>query len=184
MALLAFKIKNFDNYFITNTGDVYSRNYKQTGRLKKLKPMVDINGYLTIDLFQNGKRFNKKIHRLVAEAFIPNPDKKPCINHINGKHNCNCVENLEWCTYNENMLHSYRVLHRKSVWQGKIGKAHPNSRPVLQIRNGVVVNEFSGLAEAERETKTNQNNIRNCCRGRTKSAGGCQWAYKQQNIGE
>ena len=178
MTLLAFNVRNFDGYFVTNTGSVYSRDYKHTGRIKKLKPIVDINGYLTIDLVKNGKRVNKKIHRLVAEVFIPNIENKPQVNHKNGAHDDNRVENLEWCTQSENNFHAYRFLHKKACFLGKKGSEHPNSKPVLQIKNNAIVAEFAGLAEADRQTGICQNNIRSCCRGRRRFAGGYQWMYK------
>lgn len=179
MNLLAFRIKGFDNYFVTNTGGVYSRSYKKTGRIKKLKPMVDINGYLTIDLFKEGKRVNKKIHRLVAEVFISNPEKKPCVNHINGKHDDNSVKNLEWCTYSENMKHSYNVLCRTPVRAclGKLGKLNKLAKTVLQLKNGKIINRFYGTEEAERKTGINQSNICACCLGKRKTAGKYQWKY-------
>lgn len=175
---LCARVKNFPNYYITPLGDVYSGNYHQTGRIKKLKPMADRHNYLTVDLFDGTKRCNKKIHRLVAESFIPNPENKPQVNHKNGDHQDNRVENLEWATSAENNLHAYRVLGKRAAFLGKYGKNHPMSKRVAQIKNGKIVSVFYGLAEAERQTGICQNNIRLCCKGRRKSAGKYQWAYK------
>lgn len=85
------------------------------------------NGYLQIILSANGKKTSYSIHRLVAELFIPNPDNKPCVNHKNGIRNDNSVENLEWCSYSENMKHCYNVLGRKKVFAGKPGKRKQHS---------------------------------------------------------
>ena len=71
-----------------------------------LKPWVGTTGYYHIKMFVSGKRKNLKLHRLVAKAFIPNPENKPCINHIDGNKLNNCVNNLEWCTHAENMTHA------------------------------------------------------------------------------
>lgn len=109
----ALEIIGFSGYFITNTGSVYSRINKQN-RIKRLHPPKTRVGYYQVGLRKDGKRYFIGVHRLVAQAFIPNPENKSCINHINGIRTDNRVENLEWCTYSENMKHSYSVLHRPS----------------------------------------------------------------------
>lgn len=78
-----------------------------------MTPSKDGKGYLFVSLSKDGKRYLKKVHRLVAQAFIPNPFHKPQINHKNGDKTNNGVDNLEWVTNAENMLHAYRVLGRK-----------------------------------------------------------------------
>ena len=70
--------------------------------------MIGNNGYSSVDLCKDGTIKKYLIHRLVAEAFIPNPEKKPQVNHINGIKTDNRLDNLEWCTHSENMLHSYK----------------------------------------------------------------------------
>jgi len=74
---------------------------------KVMKPELNADGYLRLKLVKDGVRKNKKIHRLVAEAFIPNSEAKQCINHIDGNKMNNSVENLEWVSYSENMVHAY-----------------------------------------------------------------------------
>lgn len=78
-----------------------------------MTPSKDGKGYLFVSLSKDGKRYLKKVHRLVAQAFIPNPFRKPQINHKNGDKTNNGIDNLEWVTNAENMLHAYRVLGRK-----------------------------------------------------------------------
>lgn len=89
-------------YEVSNRGDV--RNPKG----EYLKPFPIPKGYLVVDLCHNGKKTHIRVNRLVAEAFIPNPDNKAEVNHKNGNKADNRVENLEWSTKSENMIHAYR----------------------------------------------------------------------------
>ena len=96
-------IKDYEGlYEVSNLGRVKSLNYRKTGKEKILKNMKNNNGYLVVGLTKNGKRKNYLIHRLVAEAFIPNTEGKPHIDHINTIKNDNSVENLRWVTNKEN----------------------------------------------------------------------------------
>ena len=92
------KVRRNNNYSINENGEV--RN-DITNKIKK--PFINRkSGYLTIDLWENNKSTKVTIHRLVAETFIPNPDNKPCVDHINGNRLDNSIENLRWATYSEN----------------------------------------------------------------------------------
>ena len=91
-------ILNFDNYQIFEDGRVWSKKMR-----KYLKPFKDSRGYLFVYIKDNnGKYYNKRIHRLIAEAFIPNPDNKPYIDHINTDKTDNRIKNLRWATMSEN----------------------------------------------------------------------------------
>lgn len=108
----ALQIKDYPEYYVTDTGDVYSRK-SNNGKVIKLKPQKTWKGYLRVHLRNNNGPRHKPIHRLVAEAFIPNPDNKPEVNHKDGNKKNNYVGNLEWCTGSENMRHAFDVLQRK-----------------------------------------------------------------------
>lgn len=172
----AFQIKDFPDYYVTDTGDVYSINYNHLGRIKKLKLKKEKSGYVRIGLRKNSMSHFKNVHRLVAEAFIPNPENKPVVNHKNGIRDDNRVKNLEWCNQSENILYSYRVLNNGH----RFGKDNPKSKIVLQIKDGKVVNKFYGVREAQRITGIERRSISGCCNNnpKFKTAGGYQWKYE------
>ena len=90
-------------YMVSNIGRVKSLRW---GKEKFLNPFHNVDGYLKVSLYKNGKMRQHSVHRLVALAFIPNPDEKPQVNHINGNKTDNRVENLEWATGQENTIHA------------------------------------------------------------------------------
>lgn len=124
-------------------------------------------GYKMICLFsQDGKKYTT-IHRLVAEAFIPNPHNKRTVNHINGIKWDNRVENLEWATDSENGLHAFRSLGRKPVrtYLGRYGDSHNKSKPILQYEiNGTFIRRWGNAQEAYRELGINSTGISVACR--------------------
>lgn len=148
-------------YKISNFGNV--RRY---GRKQNLR-CTERNGYFVVHL-SNGNAKWFYVHRLVALAFIPNPDALPQINHKNEIKTDNRAENLEWCTahYNTNYgTRNERIKHNRSF-------------PVEQLDdNGNIVNVFFGISEAQRITGIDRPNICKCLKGKTKTAGGYKWKY-------
>lgn len=171
-------IKDFPNYYITDYGEVYSSNYRNTGKTKKIKLSNKKNGYILACL---GRSNYEWVHRLVAKTFIPNPENKPEVNHKNGIKTDNRVENLEWVTSSENQKHRFRILGQKGPksFLGKCGKFHPRTKIIQQIKDGQIIAEFYGVYEAQRETAINPANINSCCKRKRKTAGGYQWQYKE-----
>lgn len=109
-----------DKYEVSNLGRVRSLGYKTP---LIFKPRFYLRSeYLLVRLTVDGKRKYFSIHRLVAEAFIPNPDNKPCVNHINGIKTDNRVKNLEWVTRSENQYHALKNGLAPS------GEKHPNAK--------------------------------------------------------
>lgn len=116
----------YGSYFISSHGRVWSiPKIPQNPDGRWLKLSVDHNGYPKIGLKKEGKSKNFSVHRLVAEAFIPNPLNLAQVNHRDGHKNNNCVRNLEWCTPSQNKLHSFALGLEKNH---KKGEHHKNSK--------------------------------------------------------
>ena len=139
-------------YGITSEGDVYG--YKRKGFLK---PASHKNGYLYVYLSKNNKLKKHYIHRLVAMAYIPNPENLPEVDHKDNNKTNNCVNNLQWLSHKDNT--------RKSC-----------NKAILQFTlYGEFVREWPSATDVGREVRTN---IVQCLRGKNKSALGYKWFYK------
>lgn len=176
-------IEGFEGlYQVSNYGRVKSF-VRHLGRkpFNYLKPKSDKDGYLQVALAKNKKQYTKKVHRLVAMAFIPNPNNYPQVNHKDEIKSNNHVDNLEWCTNSYNQ--KYGTCSRRKKEHTDYKKiAAKNSKPILQIKNGVVIAEYSSALEATKKYKPNApnpSNISGVCKGRHKSAYGYEWRYKE-----
>lgn len=157
------------------------------GKEKMLKPRKDRDGYLLINLHRDGKQYTFRVHRLVAEAFIPNPENKPCIDHINTIKDDNRIENLRWVSIAEN---NQNPLSRKNLSKGKTGKhrgkEHHNSIPVIQYsKSNKIIGFWENCQEAARYFGLySGSNIGSCCRGLLKSSNGFKWRYLNDQLAD
>ena len=154
-------------YQVSNLGRVKRIT---TGRV--LKPLNHANGYLMVKLSKNSIVYTKTVHRLVAEAFIPNPEHKSEINHIDENKTNNNVSNLEWMTRKENINHGTRT-ERMSKTQ---------SIPIIaiNIKTGES-KEFYGARECARQLGLTHGNITSVLKGRYKQTGGYTFKYKEES---
>lgn len=158
-------------YQVSNFGRVKSFKF---GKERILKPGTNKYGYLIVILCKNGKVKHFYVHRLVAEAFIPNPHNYPCVNHKDECKTNNNVTNLEFCTYTYNNNYGTKI--------ERISKNRDTSKyfkPILQYTlDGVFVREWKSIAEAGRNG-FNQGHITDCCRGVRKTHKGFIFKYKE-----
>jgi hypothetical protein len=176
-------IKGYEGlYQISNLGNIRSLDRQSwngnswfTLKGKQLSPADNGKGYLFVGLCKNGKiRSRCYIHRLVAETFLPNPNNKPCVNHIDGNKQNNCLSNLEWVTYEENNKHAY-----------KTGLKQPTKKTQKSvIATNLVTGEelyFDGIREAGRQLNIYHQSIQKICKGNTnrKSSHGYTFRYAE-----
>lgn len=155
-------------YEVSNFGNVRSLNYDKTGKIKNMKTFENSNGYMVLTLSKNGKYKQHFVHRLVAEAFIPNLFNGIEINHIDENPKNNCVDNLEWCSKSYNI--NYGSRNKRC--------AEKQSKPVLQYtKYGELVKEWSSISECGRNG-FGIGHISDCCKGKLKSHKGFIWKYK------
>lgn len=172
-------IEGYPNYMVSNLGRVKSckrtimRNngHPQTINEKILKSCNDGgSGYLRVNLYKEGKEKKYYIHRLVAQAFLDNPNNLSQVNHIDEDKTNNCVENLEYCdvSYNINYgTRNERVSKTKSI-------------PILQFtREMEFIKRWESATQVERELGIDQGNICMCCKGKIKTCGGYVWGYEK-----
>ena len=166
-------------YQVSNMGNVRSLNYLGTQTTRNLKPVRHHLGYMTVKL---GAGRWAMVHTLVATAFIPNPDKKRCVNHIDGNKQNNAVWNLEWVTHKENNQHAIRTGLRDPHKNNKpIGNDNPTRRPILQYTlDGQFVRRWECISEAARQIGCRSCQINNNVAGRNKSCHGFIWRYPDE----
>ena len=160
-------VKGYDGmYEVSDLGRVKSLKY---GNEKILKPLKNTHGYLHVSLCKDGQRKTIAVHRLVAEAFIQNPNNLETINHKDEVKTNNAASNLEWMSQRDNI--NYGTRNKRM--------AETRSKSVLMFdkSTGELLATFPSLMEAGRATGINQGNICSCCNGKYKSSGGYIWRY-------
>ena len=199
-------IKGYEGlYQVSNQGRV-KRLYKN-GKIRILKPSLDNNGYLYVTLSKNNKPKIFKLHRLIAINFIPNPENKPCIDHINTIRTDNRVENLRWVTKKENsnnplskinISKSHTGFKHSDETKDKLSKSHKGkskskvsidkmvktkSIKVVQLTlEGELVKIWDSAIKAEREEGFNHRHIGECCCGIAKTHKKYKWMYYENYI--
>lgn len=156
-------------YRISNKGTV-CRLYKN-GKVNFMTPRI-LNGYWRVKLCNGNTQKEYFLHRLIAQAFIPNPDNKPEINHINGIKTDNRIENLEWVTRSENAIHATKTgLLKYSEY--RYNRARDiNSKPVMCVETRKI---YVSCTEAGKDIKTDAAHIGECISGKRSTAGGYHW---------
>ena len=163
----------YPNHTITDDGRVFSLDYNHTGKKKELKPCI-FNGYYRIGLWIGGETKHFFVHRLVAFAFIPNPDNLPAVNHKDEVKTNNMVGNLEWCSIKYNNTYGTR---NERIAETQLNRKD-RSKPVKQFtKDGVFIKEYPSMHEVERQTGYINSYISSCCKGRYKQAYGYIWRY-------
>jgi len=168
-------VTNSNRYTVDKSGNVYCNKNK-----KYLKSTINSQGYVTVSLFINNKWKCLYVHRLVAEAFIPNPENKLTVNHRNGIKTDNNLNNLEWNTYSENHKHAYRKLKRipSKAMLGVLGKDNKLSKKVNQYtKEGSFIKTWDCIRDVERNLGINNSHIVQVCKGKMSSIGGFKWEY-------
>lgn len=181
-------------YQVSNLGRVKCLDWHKSGNEKLIKPHIANNGYCKVNIDSKPTL----LHRIICEAFLPNPEGKRCIDHIDTNKQNNVIEvdkngipvenstitNLRWCTFHENNMNPItnkrQSENARKPALGKFGADHPNSKKIVQLSLDLkLIKIWDGVREASRELNINQRNISSCLT-RTHNritAGGYRWMY-------
>jgi hypothetical protein len=182
-------IKGYDiEYLISDCGNIISpehtiidkRGVKQHFRKREVKPVLHNTGYLVVTFRKQGKKVTIRIHRLIAELFVENPDNKPIIDHIDGDKTNNNAKNLRWVTNSENI----RNENTYNNFKEKVTKIRKSEiKPVYQLDDNYnVIAKFNSAEEAAKAMSCSASLIRNCCKIRHYKAKSFHWSYSPFNI--
>lgn len=158
-----------NNYQVNELGQI--RTLKNSSLQKVgtiLKSQINKkNGYVYQMLYKDGKQKLLRVHRIVATAFLPNPNSLPQVNHINGDKTDNRAENLEWCTQEQNMLHAFKIgLEKPSDKQKRaIAETNKAKRKAVMFKQASNVQVFESISKASKETGLSISTISRYCHG-------------------
>lgn len=189
------EIEGFDNYQISNLGRVKNIKFD-----RYVKPLVGNRGYVHVNLYKDGKIKRLSLHRLIAIAFIPNPENKPCIDHINTDRSDNRIDNLRWATQKENHNNPLSLMNHSKAAKGRTvseeqkknqsekmkGRYKGNkwgSKKIIQLTlDGNFVREWESIKDAADSLGVSSSAIWNCLNNKcqVKSIKGFKWEYKKE----
>lgn len=181
-----------NHYEVSNRGNVRSLMYKGGRHIHTIHQTLKPSGYYEVILTENKKSFYKPVHRLVAEAFVPNPHNKLCVDHIDTNRQNNNASNLRWCTHKENANNPISRKHQriaqavemKKKWEK--GLCERIKKPVLQYSlQGLFIKRWESATSAARaccpqgkRVDSMQKGITSCCRGEKRQCMGFVWIYE------
>ena len=185
-------IPEFEGYYeISNLGRVKTKarnikkflkyNYHNQPIKERIIKQRLTQGYPSVSLWKDRKLYNKTLHRLLAKAFIPNPNNYPVVNHIDGNKLNNSLDNLEWCTHQHNTNEAYRLglnnISKKQIEQiRKLG--YKSGKKVAQMDlEGNIIKIYNSGRQASLELGISQGNISLCCNGKKEKTNGYKWKY-------
>ena len=161
------EVKEYSNYEVNQLGEIRHKK-----RQKILKPRDNNGGYQYVNFKINGKNTNFAVHRIVANAFIPNPNGYTEVNHKDYNKKNNCVDNLEWVSSSQNKQHSYLKQENKKS-RGKAVNQY--------TKEGIFLKTFDSVSNAAKELGCCVAAISNCCLGRTKTSQGFRWSFVESS---
>ena len=182
-------------YEVSNLGKIKSLNYNHTKQEKILRQVKMKNGYLYVNLYKNAKMKLCRIHKLVANAFLENPNNYTCVNHKDEDKTNNCVDNLEWCDHKYNVNFGTGIKRRvtntdykartnkidyKAISEKQINDPNKSKKVYQYDKQGNLIKIWESANECKRNG-FNQGHVSACCRNESKSHKGFKWSYTPIN---
>lgn len=151
------------------------RTYEKPIAGRQMKQSIHTNGYKTVSLTKNGSTKTMFVHRIVAEAFLPNPNNLPMVNHKDEDKTNNFIDNLEWCTASYNRTYGKAIERQAKKIRGRESKK--KIAVIQKDMNGEFLNWFDSLTKAAESVKGSTSSISAVCKGKRKMAYGYLWKY-------